>query len=68
MKLYGLPQALTGNELVTVRQTQPNGLATCSLPLSELIALAVASLGSLPTTLPATHGIPWNNAGVVSIS
>jgi hypothetical protein len=68
---YGLPQPLTGSETVTIQQVQ-NGLpALCSMPLSELSTILGQPANwwsSLPTTLPTTSGIVWNNNGIVSIS
>jgi hypothetical protein len=69
MEIFGLPQPLTGQELVTVYQTQNGQIAGCSMPLSELQAwLSQAEFSNLPTTLPPTSGIVWNNAGMISIS
>jgi hypothetical protein len=68
-EIYGLPQDLTGSELVTIYQEQSGQLAKCSMPLSTFMALVVQNVfRNLPTTEPSTAGVPWNNAGVVSIS
>ncbi|WP_176317324.1 hypothetical protein [Burkholderia vietnamiensis] len=70
-KIYGLPQPLTGNELVTIDQMQNGQLARCTMPLSELsqiLGSSTAWTANLPTTKPTTSGVVWNNAGVVSIS
>lgn len=69
-EIYGLPQALTGAELVTIHQLQNGRLAKCTMPLSDLAAIigSTAWATGLPTTEPATAGVVWNNAGVVSIS
>lgn len=71
--IYGLPQALTGNETVTVRHQQNGQIAECSMPLSELLSYINANapdvlIASLPTVLPARPGIPWNNSGLLSVS
>lgn len=68
--IYGLPQTLTGSETVTIHQTQNGQIAKCTMPLSQLAALFVSVnwVSGLPTTLPSTRGVLWNNAGVVSIS
>lgn len=63
---YGLPQPLTGNELVTIWQEQNGQIAKCSMSLNQLAAIFVAS--TLPTTRPTTAGVWWNNNGVVCIS
>jgi len=69
MEIFGLPQALTGNELVTILQEQNGNCAKCSMPLSQLVAfIGGINSGSLPTTRPSTPGVLWNNSGVVSIS
>lgn len=71
-EIYGVPQLpLTGTETVTIYQTQNGQLAKCTMPLSDLIPLLAGSTAwaaHLPTTEPATAGVLWNNAGVVSIS
>jgi len=74
MEVYGLPQPLTGSELVTIRQEQNGHLALCSMPLSVFATYLSATSGSttwattLPTARPSTSGVVWNNGGVVSIS
>ncbi|WP_321899133.1 hypothetical protein [Paraburkholderia heleia] len=73
MAIYGLPQALTGNETVTIQQQQNGQSALCTMPLSDLLTYINANapelwVASLPTALPAKPGIPWNNAGLVSVS
>lgn len=74
MEIYGLPQPLTGNELITIRQSQNGKLALCTMPLSELALLLSVSTSStawastLPTTRPSTSGVAWNDGGVVSVS
>lgn len=71
--IYGLPQPLTGNETVTIQQMQNGQYALCTMPISNLISLLIASgftawANSLATTAPATSGMPWNNNGVISLS
>ncbi|MBR8141228.1 hypothetical protein KDW55_02480 [Burkholderia sp. AU19243] len=70
MEIYGLPQPLTGDELVTITQKQGDLLATCSMPLSALASLfgPASWAAHLSTDEPTAPGIPWNNNGVVSIS
>jgi hypothetical protein len=69
MDIYGLPQPLTGQEWVTITQTQNGQQALCSMPLSQLQTwLTQTEFSNLPTTLPATPGIAWNNGGLVSLS
>ncbi|MCA8335202.1 hypothetical protein [Burkholderia multivorans] len=69
MKIFGTPQPLTGSETVTILQEQNGRYAKCSMPISDLVALiAPAVFKSLPTDEPSSPGIPWNNAGVISIS
>lgn len=69
MDIYGLPQPLTGQEWVTITQTQNGQLAKCSMTLSQFQAwLTQAEFANLPTTLPTTSGTAWNNGGLVSIS
>lgn len=69
-KTYGLPQELSGQETVTIQQVQNGQIALCTMPLADLAK--IISLNSLvvglPTSEPATPGIVWNNAGVLSIS
>jgi hypothetical protein len=68
-EVFGLPQSLTGAETVTIRQMQGGREALCTMPLSQLPPLFLASLAAnLPTTLPATPGVVWNDNGVISIS
>jgi len=70
--IHGLPQALTGNELVTIYQEQNGQLAICSMQLSQLISLvnfdANNWAANLPTAKPMSAGIVWNNSGIISIS
>jgi hypothetical protein len=69
-QMYGLPQPLTGAELVTIHQEQSGRLVKCTMPLSMLAAIisSTAWAVGLPTTEPTTPGVVWNNTGVVSIS
>jgi hypothetical protein len=63
--IYGAPQPLTGGEMVNIVQVQ-NGLPViCTITLSQIISLLAIGL---PTTIPDTHGVLWNDNGVVSIS
>jgi hypothetical protein len=71
-ELYGMPQPLTGAETITVQQMQNGQLVKCTVSLTVLAAFfgntpAVWS-ASLPTALPATHGVLWNDGGVISVS
>jgi hypothetical protein len=72
IELYGLPQPITGAEMVTIYQSQNGQLVKCTMPLYELAAIlstsSTAWAGTLPTTRPATAGVLWNNGGAVSIS
>lgn len=70
IETYGLPQALTGTETVTIHQLQNGQLAQCTMPLSDLATLlsSTAWATGLPMTEPTTPGIVWNNAGVISLS
>jgi hypothetical protein len=72
MKIHGLPQPLTGNELVTIMQMQNGQLAECTMPLYELSSILSSSstawAAGLPTSPPSTTGVVWNDHGVVSIS
>ncbi|MEI1276589.1 hypothetical protein V8G45_27450 [Klebsiella pneumoniae] len=70
MKIYGLPQALTGNETVTIQQEQNGQVALCTMPLSQLntILASTAWANDLPTNPPSAKGVVWNNDGVISIS
>jgi hypothetical protein len=70
MRICGLPQPLTGAELVTIWQVQGGQLAECTMPLSELSSIINmnAWVASLPTEKPSSPGLPWLNGGVVSIS
>lgn len=68
--IYGSPQALTGDEIVTIHQMQNGQLAKCTMLLSQLssiINITSWAVG-LPTVLPSAHGVLWNNNGVVSLS
>jgi hypothetical protein len=69
-EIFGLPQPLTGAELVTIYQMQNGQLAKCTMPLSELASIlsSTAWATGLPTSPPATAGVVWNDNGVVSIS
>jgi len=71
--IFGLPQPLTGAELVTIHQLQNGQWAKCSMPLSDLATIltsgpSTAWASSLPTTAPATAGVVWNDNGVISLS
>lgn len=74
MGIYGLPQPLTGAELVTIHQMQGGQLVLCTMPLSELALLLSATTSStawattLSTTRPSTSGVVWNNGGSISLS
>jgi hypothetical protein len=70
MQIYGLPQPLTGAELLTIHQMQNGQLAKCTMPLSELATIlsSTAWATALPTIAPTAAGVVWNNNGVVSIS
>jgi len=70
MEIHGLPQPLTGNELVTIHQLQNGNLAKCTMPISMLAAIINSAVwaNNLPTVEPTTPGVVWNNGGVVSIS
>lgn len=69
-QIFGLPQPLTGNELVTIHQVQNGQLATCSMPLSALASIisSTAWAAGLPTSKPSMSGVVWNDGGVVCIS
>lgn len=69
MDFFGFPQSLTGAELVTIYQLQNGQWAKCTMALSTFQSFVIDSwLRNLPTSEPATAGIAWNNAGVISIS
>jgi len=72
IEIYGLPQALTGSETITIHQMQNGQLSLCTMPLSALSAIlsgtSTAWASGLPTISPSTRGVVWNNNGVVSIS
>lgn len=71
-EIYGLPQTIKGDEIVTILQMQNGQLVLCSMPLSQLSSIlnstSTAWASGLSTTKPATAGVVWNNGGVVSIS
>lgn len=72
-EIFGLPQALTGAELVTIHQMQNGQLVLCTMPLSQLATILTTGTSTawatgLPTTEPITAGVVWNNSGIVSIS
>lgn len=59
-QIYGLPQPLTGKELVTITQEQEGNQAICSMPISMLATILSSPASwaaSLPTTEPATSGV-----------
>ncbi|MBU9317205.1 hypothetical protein [Burkholderia multivorans] len=69
MKIHGLPQPLTGDELITIAQEQNGRMASCSMPLAIFTEYLVDNwFKNLPTGEPSSPGLPWNNNGVVSIS
>jgi hypothetical protein len=71
MRIYGLPQPLTGSEIVTILQEQNGEKAECSMPLSMLTSIigsGTSWAADLPTQKPSVPGVVWNDAGVVSIS
>lgn len=70
MKIYGLPQPLSGAEIVTIQQEQNGNIALCSMPISALASVLTLNYlaTNLPSIQPATPGIVWNNGGVISIS
>lgn len=69
-EIYGLPQALSGAETVTIRQVQNGQEALCTMPLSMLAAILISTAwaADLPTVAPTIKGVVWNDNGVVSIS
>ncbi|KGC13183.1 hypothetical protein DM48_384 [Burkholderia gladioli] len=67
-EIYGLPQPLTGGELVSIKQKQNGEWAECTMPLAMLIQLMTAFAASLPTDKPTSAGQLWNDAGMVAIS
>ena len=78
-EIYGAAQPLTGAEIVNILQTQNGQMVNCSIPVSQIAALASGSGGtssfdfasyadSLSTTLPSASGTPWNNGGLISVS
>lgn len=69
----GFPQRLSGDEFCSIKYQQDGSEVWRGMRLSELLAHVAAGapelwIASLPTTLPAKPGIPWNNAGLISIS
>lgn len=68
MEFFGLPQTITGKELVTIHQLQDGNWAKCTVTLSQLFVFFNSWMTSLPSEAPTTSGIPWNNNGVISIS
>lgn len=68
MEFFGLPQAITGKELVTIHQLQDGNWAKCTVSLSQLFIFFNAWMTSLPSDAPIAPGVLWNNNGVVSIS
>ena len=77
-EIYGAAQPLTGAEIVNILQTQNGQMVNCSIPVSQIAALASGSgtisfdfasyADSLSTTLPSVSGTPWNNGGLISVS
>ena len=74
-----LPVALTlqGNEALVADQVQSGILVTVKIPLNQIFnqispgIFGVAMLAwflSLPTSLPATPGVLWNNGGTLALS
>ena len=68
---------LTGNELVTIRQSQNGNLALCTMTVAQFASVVnsanftanfISWMQSLPTTLPSSPGVAWNNGGVPSLS
>jgi len=70
MELHGLPQPITGAELVTIYQLQNGQWAACTMPLCDLASLlgSTSWAANLPTVAPATAGVLWNDSGVISLS
>lgn len=72
MEIYGLPQPIDGSETVTIHQVQNGQIAICTMPLSDLAFMlnitSTAWASGLPTSPPSTHGVVWNDNGVVSVS
>lgn len=68
MKIHGLPQTLSGSEIVTIKQEQNGHWAECSMPLSMLSSILQPNWTSLPTVKPSLPGVLWNDNGVVAIS
>jgi len=69
-KTYATPQPMTGSETVCIHQVQNGQIVKCTTPISSLPSAAnlTTFFASLPTSLPATAGVVWNNNGVISIS
>lgn len=68
-----LPQPLTGSEFVSIKYQRDGREVWRGMRLSELLAhIAVSApelwIESLPTSLPTTAGVAWNNGGVISIA
>ncbi len=57
--------ALNGTEEIPAVQAGSNVRITIAQVAAQASAIY---FGSLPTTLPAAPGIPWNNGGVICIS
>jgi len=74
------PQGATGAASTTPGPPGPSGLpgivgpqgtpTTVNGKMGATITLALSDLapGTLPTSVPATSGLLWNNGGVISIS
>jgi hypothetical protein len=71
-EIYGLPQALTGTETVTIQQVQNGQVALCTMPLAALVAIlggnSTTWAANLQTTRPPMAGVVWNDGGSISIS
>jgi len=51
-------------------QADAGGNITCTSPpdLQDLISAGCVPTAVLPTTVPAEHGVLWNNSGTLAIS
>jgi hypothetical protein len=77
--ITGLPaaQTLQGTEVLVADQVQNGLLVTVKIPINQIFnqippgTFGIAMLAwflSLPTTLPATAGVLWNNGGTLALS
>lgn len=65
LPITGLPTAVGVTAAAVIPVVRNGAAVTEQATVAQILA---AALAGLPTTLPGTSGVPWNNGGVICIS